>query len=237
MFNIDRKTFYIIIGAIVLFNVILGGRSIESLILSLPGVIVAMTFHEFAHAWVATKLGDDTPRLQGRLNLNPMSHIDPVGLISLMLLGFGWGRPVQINTRNINSKYSLSKAEALVAVAGPVMNIIIAFIALLASAILLITIDVFTKPIQILITILQSITIVNLGLGVFNLIPIYPLDGSKVIGHFLSYRAREWMIQNQFLLTIILFLVVFSTNIIGYIVQYLYQGMLMLVELLIGVFI
>jgi len=237
MFNIDRKTFYIIIGAIVLFNVILGGRSIESLILSLPGVIVAMTFHEFAHAWVATKLGDDTPRLQGRLNLNPMSHIDPVGLISLMLLGFGWGRPVQINTRNINSKYSLSKAEALVAVAGPVMNIIIAFIALLASAILLITIDVFTKPIQILITILQSITIVNLGLGVFNLIPVYPLDGSKVIGHFLSYRAREWMIQNQFLLTIILFLVVFSTNIIGYIVQYLYQGMLMLVELLIGVFI
>lgn len=237
MFNIDRKTFYIIIGAIVLFNVILGGRSIESLILSLPGVIVAMTFHEFAHAWVATKLGDDTPRLQGRLNLNPMSHIDPVGLISLMLLGFGWGRPVQINTRNINSKYSLSKAEALVAVAGPVMNIIIAFIALLASAILLLTIDVFTKPIQILITILQSITIVNLGLGVFNLIPVYPLDGSKVIGHFLSYRAREWMIQNQFLLTIILFLVVFSTNIIGYIVQYLYQGMLMLVELLIGVFI
>ena len=237
MFNIDRKTFYIIIGAIVLFNVILGGRSIESLILSLPGVIVAMTFHEFAHAWVATKLGDDTPRLQGRLNLNPMSHIDPVGLLSLLLLGFGWGRPVQINTRNINSKYSLSKAEALVAVAGPVMNIIIAFIALLASAILLITIDVFTKPIQILITILQSITIVNLGLGVFNLIPVYPLDGSKVIGHFLSYRAREWMIQNQFLLTIILFLVVFSTNIIGYIVQYLYQGMLMLVELLIGVFI
>lgn len=237
MFNLDRRTFYIIIGLIVLFNVILGGRSIESLILALPGVIVAMTFHEFAHAWVATKLGDDTPRRQGRLNLNPMSHIDPVGLLSLLLLGFGWGKPVQINTRNIDSKYSLSKAEALVAIAGPLMNIIIAFISLLISYILLLTIDTLTKPIQILIIILQSIAFVNLSLGVFNLIPVYPLDGSKVLSHFLPYRAKEWMMQNQFMLTIILFLVVFSTNIIGYIVQYIYSGMLFLIEYLIGIFI
>lgn len=237
MFNLDRRTFYIIIGLIVLFNVILGGRSIESLILALPGVIVAMTFHEFAHAWVATKLGDDTPRRQGRLNLNPMNHIDPVGLLSLLLLGFGWGKPVQINTRNIDSKYSLSKAEALVAIAGPLMNIIIAFISLLISYILLLTIDTLTKPIQILIIILQSIAFVNLSLGVFNLIPVYPLDGSKVLSHFLPYRAKEWMMQNQFMLTIILFLVVFSTNIIGYIVQYIYSGMLFLIEYLIGIFI
>ena len=97
MFNIDRRTFYIVIGVMLLINVLTGGRSIENIILAVPGVIVAMTFHEFAHAWVATKLGDDTPRMQGRLNLNPMSHIDPIGLISLALLGFGWGRPVQIN--------------------------------------------------------------------------------------------------------------------------------------------
>ena len=115
MFSFDRRTLYFILGAMLLMNVLLGGRSIESIIYALPGVIVAMTFHEFAHAWVATKLGDDTPRLQGRLNLNPMSHIDPIGLVCLALLGFGWGKPVQINPRNFDGKYSLSKAEAMVA--------------------------------------------------------------------------------------------------------------------------
>ena len=128
MFNIDKKTMLIILGVMVLVNVLLGQRSIEGIIISLPGVIVAMTFHEFAHAWAATKLGDETPRQQGRLSLNPISHIDPVGLICLMLLGFGWGKPVQINPRNFDGKYSISKAEAIVAAAGPIMNFILAFI-------------------------------------------------------------------------------------------------------------
>ena len=92
MFNIDRKTVLILLGAMVIMNVILGGRSIEGIIYALPGVFVAMTFHEFAHAWAATKLGDDTPKMQGRLSLNPLSHIDPVGLISLVLLGFRMGK-------------------------------------------------------------------------------------------------------------------------------------------------
>lgn len=92
MFNIDRKTVLILLGAMVIMNVILGGRSIEGIIYALPGVIVAMTFHEFAHAWAATKLGDDTPKMQGRLSLNPLSHIDPAGLISLVLLGFRMGK-------------------------------------------------------------------------------------------------------------------------------------------------
>ena len=82
MFNIgfDKKTLYIFLGVLLLINILTGGRSLESIIFALPGVIVAMTFHEFAHAWVATKLGDDTPKMQGRLNLNPLSHTDPVGL-------------------------------------------------------------------------------------------------------------------------------------------------------------
>lgn len=91
MLNFDRKTLFIILGVMILMNILLGGRSIEGILYALPGVIVAMTFHEFAHAWVATKLGDETPRLQGRLTLNPLNHIDPVGLICLVLLGFGWG--------------------------------------------------------------------------------------------------------------------------------------------------
>lgn len=237
MFNIDRKTMLIILGVMVLLNVVLGQRSIEGIIISLPGVIVAMTFHEFAHAWAATKLGDETPRLQGRLSLNPMSHIDPVGLICLMLLGFGWGKPVQINPRNFDGKYSLSKAEAIVAAAGPIINFILAFVFLIIYVIFSIAVTTITTTTNVISSILISIISVNLGLGVFNLIPIYPLDGAKVLNHFLPYKAKEWMIRNQTILTIIVFAIVFYTDIIPYITTWVLKGMIWLVDLIMGLFI
>lgn len=237
MFNFDRRTLFIILGVMVIINVLLGGRSIESIIFALPGVIVAMTFHEFAHAWMATKLGDDTPRLQGRLNLNPMSHIDPVGIICLALLGFGWGRPVQINPRNFDGKYSLSKAEALVAAAGPVMNFIIAFVFLIIYGVLGLTITKITTTTRVISSIIFSIISVNIGLGVFNLIPVYPLDGSKVLNHFLPFNARQWMINNQSILTMVVFFVVFFTDIMSYISNYILFGMLWLADLIFALFI
>lgn len=237
MFNIDRKTMLIILGVMVLLNVLQGQRSIEGIIISLPGVIVAMTFHEFAHAWAATKLGDETPRQQGRLSLNPMSHIDPVGLICLMLLGFGWGKPVQINPRNFDGKYSLSKAEAIVAAAGPIMNFILAFVFLIIYAIFGMTVTTITTTTNVISSILISIISVNLGLGVFNLIPIYPLDGAKVLNNFLPYKAKEWLIRNQSILTIIVFAIVFYTDIIPYITTWVLKGMIWLVDLIIGLFI
>lgn len=237
MFNIDRKTMLIILGVMVLANVLLGQRSIEGIIISLPGVIVAMTFHEFAHAWAAIKLGDETPRQQGRLSLNPMSHIDPVGLICLMLLGFGWGKPVQINPRNFDGKYSLSKAEAIVAAAGPIMNFILAFVFLIIYAIFGMTVTTITTTTNVISSILISIISVNLGLGVFNLIPIYPLDGAKVLNNFLPYKAKEWLIRNQSILTIIVFAIVFYTDIIPYITTWVLKGMIWLVDLIIGLFI
>lgn len=226
MFNVDRKTLFIILGIMALINVIFGQRSIEGIIYALPGVIVAMTFHEFAHAWIATKLGDDTPRLQGRLNLNPMSHIDPVGIICLVLLGFGWGKPVQINPRNFNGKYSLTKAEAIVAAAGPIMNLILAFLFLIIYAIYGLTVTTITTTTNVIASILISVISVNIGLGVFNLIPIYPLDGSKVLFHFLPYKAKDWMIRNQFILSIIVFFIVFYTDIISIICTYVLSGMM-----------
>lgn len=237
MFNIDRKTVLIILGVMVLVNVLLGQRSIEGIIISLPGVIVAMTFHEFAHAWAATKLGDETPRQQGRLSLNPISHIDPVGLICLMLLGFGWGKPVQINPRNFDGKYSISKAEAIVAAAGPIMNFILAFVFLVIYAIFGMTVTTITTTTNVISSILISIISINLGLGVFNLIPIYPLDGAKVLNNFLPYKAKEWLIKNQAILTIIVFAIVFYTDIIPYITTWVLKGMIWLVDLIIGLFV
>ena len=226
MFGFDRRTLYIFLGVMLLINILSGGRSLEGLIFALPGVVVAMTFHEFAHAYAATKLGDDTPKLQGRLNLNPLSHTDPVGLICLLLVGFGWGKPVQINPRNFDGKYS-----------GPLMNFFLAFVFIIISVVIDLWFNIPAKVMWIINEIITSIILMNIGLGVFNLIPVYPLDGSKVLFHFLPFKGREWLMRNQMILTVILFALVLFTNIISYISIYILQGMVYVVSLIFGLFI
>ena len=100
-YGLDRKTLYIIIGILIVATLInLGAGNILGILLTLPGVILALSFHEFAHAFAADRLGDPTPRNQGRLTLDPLKHIDPVGIVLLIVAHIGWGKPVQINTNN-----------------------------------------------------------------------------------------------------------------------------------------
>ena len=99
-----------------------------TLLLSIPGILIAITFHEFAHAFVADKLGDDTPRRQGRLSLNPLAHLDIYGTFLMIVAGFGWGKPVQINPNNFRRTITIKKGEALVSIAGPAMNLILAIV-------------------------------------------------------------------------------------------------------------
>ena len=188
-FNIDRKFIYILLGALVLMSLMsYSSFDLLALLLTLPAVIIAITFHEYAHAYAADKLGDDTPRMQGRLNLNPMSHIDPVGFMLLMFAGFGWGRPVQINPRNFNRDVRMDKGEAIVSVAGPLMNFILAIV----SAIILGALYMFAPASFLMNTVgniiyilLQELVVINIGLGVFNLIPLPPLDGEKIFRNIL----------------------------------------------------
>lgn len=106
-FQFDNRILYIILGVMVIMGLVgMTTGTLLGLLLTLPGVIIAITFHEFAHAYAAYKLGDDTPKMQGRLNLNPLSHIDPTGLVLLIFAHVGWGKPVQINPRNFDRKYS-----------------------------------------------------------------------------------------------------------------------------------
>ena len=120
MFTFDKRFLYIIMAIIIIRGLMPYFTDVNMLIgllISLPAVLIAITFHEFAHAYAADKLGDETPRQQGRLNLNPLSHIDPIGFILLIFAGFGWGKPVQINPRNFNRDMPMKKAEAIVAAA------------------------------------------------------------------------------------------------------------------------
>lgn len=211
-YGIDKRTLYIVLAIFAVFTIMsLGVSGILDLLLSIPAVLIALTFHEFAHAYAADKLGDDTPRMQGRLNLNPFSHVDWFGMIMLIVAGFGWGKPVEINRRNFsNKKISSSAAEAIVAIAGPIMNFIIAFVFTIIFYILV----AFAPQVMMalkgtLYVIILNIILVNISLGIFNLIPIPPLDGSKVLIHFLPYNAKQWFENNQYTFYIVMLLLVF----------------------------
>lgn len=203
---IDRRFIYLII-ALMLFSAVMSLLSepggLLGFVITIPGILIAITFHEFAHAFAADRLGDDTPRRQGRLNLNPFTHLDLFGTIMLVFAGFGWGKPVEINPRNFNRNISLSKAEAIVAAAGPLMNFIIAIVfEIIFCLVIKFVSGIYmadgiiyfsSEAMQITVAIIQSIVAINIGLGVFNLIPLPPLDGSKILGGFLPYNARNWM--------------------------------------------
>ena len=223
MYGIDRKTLYIIIGVLIALTLVnMGTFNIVATLLTLPGVILAMSFHEFAHAFAADRLGDPTPRNQGRLTLDPMKHIDPVGIFLLIFAHIGWGRPVQINPNNF-SKVSREKGETIVSLAGPLMNFILAFILMIIFYLIIIFIPGTgilkslsgINVMNVIITMLYYAIVVNVGLGVFNLIPIPPLDGSKIFLRLLPYKAQRWIDDNRNIIQI--FLILFVTNILGYI--------------------
>lgn len=196
-------------------------NALLGLLLSIPGILIAITFHEFAHAFVADKLGDDTPRRQGRLTLNPLAHFDPFGTLLMLFAGFGWGKPVAINPNNFNRKVTIRKGNALVSLAGPTMNFILAIIFSIIYGILIAfqyDFLLMTQAGTIISTIITSIITMNVGLGVFNLIPLPPLDGSKVLSAVLPTKARTWFMNNQQILYII-FLIVWLTPISSMIIS------------------
>ncbi len=241
-FSFDKRTLYIILAVLIGLTVLsyAGDPSkLLGLVLTLPGVLIAITFHEFAHAFAADKLGDDTARMQGRLNLNPATHLDPFGFVLLLFAGFGWGKPVEINPRNFSRKFTMDAGEAIVSVAGPLMNMALAvvFTAIQFLLIKLAPAFLFTQAGSITMAVIQYTIIVNIGLGVFNLIPLPPLDGSKILKNFLPFNAKNWFISHEHIFYIV-FVVIWITGIAGTIISpinnAIYTGIQWVIGTLIG---
>ena len=242
MFFQDRRTLYIILGVLILISLInVSSNTLLGLVLTLPGVIVAITFHEAAHAFAAVKLGDNTPRNQGRLSLNPLHHLDPFGFVLLIFAHIGWGKPVEINPRNFDTKVSMETGEAIVSVAGPLMNLILAIIFSVIYAIIAKFAPgfVLTQMGIITLTIIEYTIIVNIGLGVFNLIPLPPLDGSKIFKRFLSYNAKRWLEEKEqifYIVFLILWITGLAGTIISPIINLIYSGITKVVFSIFGMF-
>ena len=174
--------------------------SLTGLIAGLPGLVIALVIHEYAHAKAADVMGDFTPRMTGRLTLNPMAHIDPIGLMMLLVVRFGWAKPVMINARNFRN---WRQGELLVALAGPVANLLVAFISLLAMAVLF-KLGMFSEGVRL---VLSMMVLFNINFAIFNMLPLPPLDGSKVLMVLLPGRlAYKLMSLERYSFIILIFL-------------------------------
>lgn len=151
---------------------------------SLIALIGAISIHEFAHAYVADRLGDPTPRIQGRVTLNPLAHLDPIGTVALLIFGFGWGKPVQFDPFNLRHP---ARDTAMIALAGPASNIVLAIVCSL-----ILHLFMFSLP-TILVILFIVLIKFNILLAIFNLLPIYPLDGFNIVAGLLpEKKSKEW---------------------------------------------
>ena len=244
-FSFDKRVFYLIIGIMILATIveyISNPTSFFLLLVSIPGVLIAITFHEFAHGLMAYALGDNTAKSQGRLSLNPFAHLDPIGTLMLLFAGFGWGKPVEVDPRNYTRKISMEKGEALVSLAGPLTNIVLSIIfAIIYYAIYRFAEATFLASAigRVLMMMVSATISVNIGLGVFNLIPLPPLDGSKIIMPFLPYKAKAWFTNNEqifYIIFVVIWITGLASIIISPVIEAISNGVMSLGKAIIGIF-
>lgn len=207
----------------------------EKLIM-IPGIIIGFTFHEFAHAFIADRLGDKTPRFQGRLTLNPSSHIDPMGFIMIIIFGFGWAKPVQVNP----SAYKNYRSDDLkVSLAGPITNFLIAIImAIVLGIYMKLGYGIIPNALYNVLGQMIGVAItVNVGLGLFNLLPIPPLDGFSILRNLSPktfYRYEQSFYQYQII--IMLFILYFGGRILSIPQSIIVNGLLKLMRMVVNIF-
>lgn len=224
--------------------------AIISIMLMVPSLLIALTVHEYAHGRMALALGDKTALMYGRLSLNPLHHLDPIGALMLLLFGFGFAKPVPVNMRNV-SKVSYKTGTVLISLAGPVSNLLLAFIGVFGLLLTnTITQNIYQIPISVIIyyglplgsnlaiiifTFFQYFALLNIGLAVFNLIPIPPLDGSRILTVFLPGKAQMWFHRHENIIQLVLFALLWMNVLNGVLVvarSFIFNGMVNLISLL-----
>lgn len=168
-------------------------------------LFLAIPIHEAAHAWAALKCGDETPRNQGRLSISPFAHLDFFGSLCMIVTGFGWGKPVMVNPSNFKNR---KRDSVLVAFAGPVSNLLLSLLVMIVLKVLIV-LKIVTGVYPLMI--FQYIILLNIYLAVFNLLPVPPLDGSKLLLAFLPPKRAFKMLQYQQYIFIALFVLLYFT--------------------------
>ena len=239
MYNrFNMNNIFTIFIVFMLIRGLLGFSSTELIntLLILPGLILALTVHEFSHAKMSDKLGDPTPERDDRLTLNPLKHMDPMGTICLLFAGFGWGKPVRIDPTYYRNP---AKDSMKVALAGPISNFILAFFLILIYAFVYYLVPE-SQMINLLLLVLFLAAQINLSLGVFNLLPFPPLDGSKIFGYFLKGKAKAflWNLEKySWIILIVLFATRLPSIIITPVISVILNWMCFIVEKIVLLFI
>lgn len=178
-------------------------------------ILCVLPLHEFAHGWVAWKLGDPTAANAGRLTMNPLRSLDPMGALAILLVGFGWAKPVPVNPRYFKNP---KRGMALTALAGPVSNLLAALVGAFIAMSMMVSAaygNGFNVITNFIFQVVYYYVVVNISLAVFNLIPIPPLDGSRIVGMFLSDRALAAYYRNQQAMSLVLMLLLISGKMSG----------------------
>ncbi|MEG2235927.1 MAG: site-2 protease family protein [Clostridia bacterium] len=210
------------------------GNNLMSIIYMIPILLLSLSIHEYAHAYVAYKLGDRSQKYQGRLTLDPLKHIDILGFISIILVGFGWGKPVCVDDSNFKDR---NKGSMLVSIAGPASNLVLAVVFTLILKVLYLT-GVVPNIVSTSIggtifgMFVMSIQF-NVIFAVFNMLPFPPFDGSKVLMYFLPYRWKEYMYKFE-KYSFYVILVLYITGLYQYIINPFINGIMYLLELLLN---
>lgn len=197
--------------------------------LIIPAALLAIIFHEISHGYVAYLLGDRTAKNSGRLTLNPIQHMEPLGLLCMILFGFGWAKPVPVNPYFFKNR---KLGMALVSIAGPISNLLMAVLSMsviLAISVLEIENQALIGALNVVMQFFLVFAILNIGLAVFNLIPIPPLDGSKILFSLLPRRAYGFILKYERWGVLLLFVLVnvpFFTDFLTYIREMIFTGII-----------